>query len=309
MNSTPSTPASQLYIRAAVVLAVILSLGFTWLVAVAGALRPNLVNMLIQALVVAIIGSLLWLVIHRFRRTRQQLQTARELAEAEAVLLRKRSAFIYNSSSKLSRKLADFEAGIAGLDPKDKHVGPLNKKTAELRELLNRLGTISKLEANMALSSTTTVDAASLLDQAAAQYQAKFTAASAKLQINTPGKVMVEADAEMLKEVFIAIIDNAAKFMPAKDGLLDIVASRRHGKLYITFTDNGAGIAADKLPELFQPFSRIDGVMTFNHQGQGLSLYLSRLCVEIMGGRIDLSSQAGKGTTVVIELPLGRLSL
>lgn len=306
MNSTANTPASQLYIRATIVLAVVLSLGFTWLVIVAGALRPNIVNMIIQALVVAIIASLLWLVIRRFRRTRQELQVARDNAEKEAALLRKRSAFIYAASDKLTKKLAVFEQEIAGMDPNDKNAGPLIKKTAELHDMLHRLETISKLEANMALTSTTTIDAADLLDKAAAEYQAKFEQMGAKLQVTGTEHVMVDGDAEMLHEVFIAVIDNAAKFVPAQTGLLDITHSVRHGKLYVTFTDNGSGIPADKLPELFQPFSRIDGVMAFNRQGQGLSLYISRLCVEIMGGHIDLTSQEGSGTTVTIELPLAK---
>lgn len=306
MSATAHTPASHLYVRATIIVAVALSLGFSWLVIVAGALRPNIINILIQALVVAIIVSLFVVVIRRFRRTRTELQLARETAEKEAALLRKRSAFIYSSSSKLSQKLSVFEKAIAGLDPGDVHVGPLNKKTTELRTLLNRLNTISQLEANMALTSTATIDAAKLLNEAAEQYTAAFTSANARLQLAGPDSVLVDGDAQMLREVFVAIIDNAVKFMPAEAGLVDIVYSIRHKKLYITFTDNGAGIAADKLPELFQPFSRTDGVMTFNRQGQGLSLYISRLCVEIMGGHITLSSQEGSGTTVTIELPLAK---
>ena len=123
-----------------------------------------------------------------------------------------------------------------------------------------------------------------------------------------PPSVLVDGDAEMLREVFIAIIDNAAKFMPAQAGLLDIAYAVRGRRVTFVFTDNGPGIAADKLPELFQPFSRIDGVMAFNRQGQGLSLYISRLCIEIMGGTIALSSQEGKGTTVSVQLPLAKHS-
>lgn len=306
MNPTSSTSANQLYIRAMVVLAVVLSLGFTWLVIVAGALRPSLVNMLTQALIVAIIASLLWLVIRRFKRTRQALQVARDNAEKEAALLRKRSAFIYAASDKLSAKLASFEAGLAGLDPQDKNAGPLLAKTDELRTMLHRLEMISKLEANMALTSTTTIDAVTKLATACQAYEKQFSAKGAKLQLAGPKHVLVEGDAEMLHEVFVAIIDNAYKFVPDQTGLLDIVYSTKRHKMYITFTDNGPGIAEGKLAELFKPFSRTDGVMAFNHQGQGLSLYISRLCVELMGGHINLTSQEGSGTTVAIELPLAK---
>ncbi len=308
MNSTPTTPVSQLYVRVAVVLAVVASLGFTWLVVVAGALKPNTVNLLIQALIVAVIISLLWVVIRRFRRTRHELMVARENAEKEAALLRKRSAFIYGASSKLSVKLKTFEEAIANLDPNDKHVGPLKKKTAELHNLLKRLDTISKLEANMALTSTTRINASQLLDEAAASYQQTFMDMGAALQVYGPRDVMVEGDAGMLHEVFTAVIDNAAKFMPVQGGLMDISYQVHRGKVTFAFTDNGAGIAADKLPELFQPFSRTDGVMTFNRQGQGLSLYISRLCIEIMGGTIALSSHEGTGTTVTIQLPIAKNS-
>lgn len=306
MNSTANTPISQLYIRAATVLAVMVSLGFSWLVIVAGALEPNVVTMIIQAVVVAIVASLLWVVVRRFRRTRQELQLTRENAEKQAVLLRKRSAFMYNASSRLSSKLAAFEAATVSLDPSDKNAAPLLKKTAELRDLLNKLETIGKLEANMALSSTVTVDATQLLDEAAAQYQPNFEAVGARLQLITQQQVMVDGDAGMLHEVFVAVIDNAAKFMPQQGGLLDITCTVRRNHAYFSFTDNGSGIAADKLAELFQPFSRVDGVMAFNRQGHGLSLYISRLCVEIMGGQITLNSQEGSGTTVAIQLPLAK---
>ena len=305
-TSSPKIPVSQLYARATVVFAVLLSIGFTWLVLAAGTLQLNVVNLLIQILVVAIIVTLLWIVIRRFRRTRQELQVARENAEKEAALLRKRSAFMYEASSKLSSKLAQFEKAIAGLDENDKNAGPLKKKTAELRALLNKLDTIGKLEANMALTSSTTIDAAKVLDQAAVTYQDTFLALGASLKLTSPDSVVVRGDEEMLKQVFISIIDNASKFVPQNTGLLDINAEVRRKKMIITFTDNGPGIAADKLPELFQPFSRTDGVMAFNRQGQGLNLYISRLCIEIMGGSITLDSSPGNGTTVTITLPVAK---
>jgi signal transduction histidine kinase len=306
MSSIASTPLSQVYLRAAVVVAVVLSLAFTWLVVVAGALQPNVINMAIQALVVAIVASLLWVVIRRFHRTRQQLQVARENAEKEAALLRKRSAFIYAASEKLMQRLTVFEQQTRSLDPNDKNAGPLLGKTAELHDLLARLETISKLEAHMALTSKTVVEAAKVLDTVAVSYHQKFEAAGAKLEVSCPDRVPIDGDATMLQDVFESIIDNAAKFMPQQGGLLDITCTVRRKHAYFSFTDNGPGIAADKLAELFQPFSRVDGVMAFNRQGHGLSLYISRLCVEIMGGQITLSSQEGSGTTVAIQLPLAK---
>lgn len=303
MKPSVTTPTSQIYVRIAIVLAVVLSIGFTWLVLIAGALQPNIVNMLTQGLVVAVVVALLVLVIRRFRNTRANLMVARKNAEDEAALLRDRSAFMYAASERLSKKLAVFESNLNGLDPNDKNAGPLLAKTAELRHMLDRLETISHLEASMALTSKSQADAQVVIDGVANDYQARFTQKAATLQVSGSGITDVMMDPSTLKEVFASIVDNAYKFMPESGGLLDIVYTGSHGRFTIRFTDNGSGIDPAKLPELFKPFSRTDGVMAFNRQGEGLSLYLDKLCVEIAGGTITLDSKPDAGTTVTIELP------
>lgn len=303
MKPQVTTPTSQIYIRAAIIAAIVLSIGFTWLVLIAGALRPNLINLLTQVMIVAIVVALMIIVIRRFRNTRANLMVARKNAEDEAVLLRDRSAFMYAASERLSKKLAGFEAHLSGLDPDDKNAGPLIAKTAQLRHMLNRLQTISRLEASMALTSNSQADAQVVIDEVATSYQSRFTQKGATLQVSGSGITDVMIDPSTLKEVFASIVDNAYKFMPESGGLLDIIYTGVHGRFNIRFTDNGSGIDPTKLPELFKPFSRTDGVMAFNRQGEGLSLYLDKLCVEIAGGSITLDSKPDAGTTVTIELP------
>jgi len=304
MKPAVTTPVSQLYLRATVLLAVAVSIGFSWLVLAAGALKPNLVNSLTQLLIIILIISLLVIVVRRFHQTREHLMIARKNAEDEAALLRQRSAFMFSASDGLSKKLAVFEAGIKGLDPADKYAAPLFKKTAELRRMLDRLETISRLEANMVLTSKTIADVNDVLDAVAKQYQDQFASRGATLQVSGTGPVDVAIDPTTLQEVFASIVDNAAKFMPPQGGLLDIVYKGSRNHLSVSFTDNGEGIDSAKMPELFKPFSRTDGVLQFERQGQGLSLYIDKLCVEIAGGHIVLESKKGAGTTVTIVLPL-----
>lgn len=299
-----ATPVSQLYIRASVVLAIAASIGFSILVVIAGSLRPNIVNILTQVLMVAVIVALLVIVVRRFQQTRQRLELARKHAEDEAALLRNRSAFMFEASDKLMNKLSTFETNLKGVDPKDENAAPLYKKTAELHHLLDRLETISHLEASMALTSKSFADVDSVLDEVAKEYQPQFAAKQATLQVSGDGETDVTIDASTLKQVFASIIDNACKFVPDHGGLLDITYHKKGHMMRIVFTDNGSGIDPAQLPHLFKPFSRTDGVMTFDREGQGLSLYVDKLCIEIVGGTIKLESKQGAGTTVTIDLPL-----
>jgi len=67
----------------------------------------------------------------------------------------------------------------------------------------------------------------------------------------------------------------------------------------ITFADSGSGIAADHLPHLFEPF------YSTKPQGLGLGLYITHEIVKAHGGRIDVSSRLGEGTTFSVWLPTG----
>lgn len=301
MNLKTAKSYNHWYIWLAIVLAVAASLGFSWLVAAAGALQPNLVNLLIQIIIVAIIGSLLLLVIRRFKRTRSNLELARQNTEAEASLLRKRSAFIATASQTLSDKLGRFEQLAKQIPDDASHTKPLKQSTAKLRHLLNRLETISRLEANMVLTSKQSVVINDVVKTVLERQQAALKAKNITLAVQGDVRTSVVADATTVEQILDSIIDNAIKFSAANGGTIDIRWHRRGRHVEVICTDNGVGIEATKIPQLFKPFSRADGVMAFNNEGQGLSLYIDKLCVEMMGGGIDLQSSVGKGTTITLS--------
>jgi len=68
-------------------------------------------------------------------------------------------------------------------------------------------------------------------------------------------------------------------------------------------TNTGIGIAKDNLERLFQPFAQLDAGLTRRHGGTGLGLYISRRLAELLGGRIEVESEPGKGTRFALVLP------
>lgn len=113
----------------------------------------------------------------------------------------------------------------------------------------------------------------------------------------------VQADRQQLRQVFLNVLTNASDAMP-KGGILTVTARRgtiQHGTptLVVEFSDTGAGVAAEDLPKLWEPFftTKPEG------KGTGLGLSICRRTVEEHQGTIDIDSVPGQGTTVRITLP------
>ncbi len=114
--------------------------------------------------------------------------------------------------------------------------------------------------------------------------------------------VIVVADRRRLKQVMINLLSNGIKYNNEGGKLHIEVKPVTAGKIRILIIDSGTGIAADRLPELFQPFNRL-GAESGNIEGTGIGLTITRRIVEAMDGKIGVESQIGLGSTFWIELP------
>ncbi|MCK4534979.1 MAG: hybrid sensor histidine kinase/response regulator [Syntrophobacterales bacterium] len=111
----------------------------------------------------------------------------------------------------------------------------------------------------------------------------------------------VTGDEESLVRVLANIMGNAAKYTPS-GGKVSIRA--RHDEYYvsISISDTGTGIPKEKLPFIFEPFYRVKGKEE-KQRGSGLGLNFCKKIMEAHGGKIEVTSQVGEGTTFVLELP------
>jgi signal transduction histidine kinase len=112
---------------------------------------------------------------------------------------------------------------------------------------------------------------------------------------------MVEADEDMLREVFVNLLDNAIKFTP-EGGRVTIEAKREKDDILVAVTDTGVGIPKEAIPRLFERFYKVD----YSLPGSGLGLNICKRVVEMHGGRIWVESELGKGSTFFFTLPLKR---
>lgn len=113
----------------------------------------------------------------------------------------------------------------------------------------------------------------------------------------------VAADQRALKQIILNLLSNAVKFTP-DSGRINICARRRSSVVTIGFKDTGIGIPKESLSKLARPFEQVESGLTRTHKGSGLGLAIARSLVELHGGDMRIRSEAGKGTLVVIRLPL-----
>lgn len=108
-------------------------------------------------------------------------------------------------------------------------------------------------------------------------------------------------DNDHLREVISNLVENAIKYTPTGDIIVDVGGDDTHVR--ISVQDSGIGIPTEDIPHLFQKFYRVDNSDTREIGGTGLGLYLCRRLAELMGGQILVESEYKKGSTFTLELP------
>jgi two-component system, OmpR family, sensor kinase len=124
------------------------------------------------------------------------------------------------------------------------------------------------------------------------------------LHLNEIDQVYVNGDRDRLKQVFINLVANAIQYTPPGG---DVYVSLEHikGQARVIVRDTGPGIPAEDLPHIFERFYRAEKSRTRGKStGFGLGLSIVNWIVEKHGGRIEVASQEGKGTTFAVWLPL-----
>ena len=113
----------------------------------------------------------------------------------------------------------------------------------------------------------------------------------------------VYADSSRVKQILINLLTNSHRYTPS-GGQIHISAQQEGNFMRVSVQDSGVGIGAEDQKKIFSPFLRSDDAAVREHQGWGLSLHVSKLLVELMGGEMGFESELGRGSTLWFTLPL-----
>jgi signal transduction histidine kinase/DNA-binding response OmpR family regulator len=145
----------------------------------------------------------------------------------------------------------------------------------------------------------------SSLDLVAAQAAAKGLDLVAQIEPAVPP--VVDGDVTRLRQVLVNLLGNAVKFTEKGEILVSVTAEAAgpDGRPVLSFAvrDSGIGIPEDRMDRLFRSFSQVDSSTTRTHGGTGLGLAISLRLAEAMGGRLDVTSKLGAGSTFTLVAP------
>jgi signal transduction histidine kinase len=175
--------------------------------------------------------------------------------------------------------------------------------THQLTAMIEEILTFSALEAGREVVRPAPTDAAEVVLAVATVVEPlaeqKGLAFAAVVPPTAPPLV---TDADKLRQILVNLCGNAVKFTPA--GAVSLAVEADGGALRCAVRDTGVGIAEGDLPRLFHPFTQLDQGLTRRFGGTGLGLYISQRLARLLGGRIDVESAPGAGSTFTLTIPL-----
>ena len=177
-------------------------------------------------------------------------------------------------------------------------------ETERLTRLVNQVLDMAKIESGHAEWHNTEVDLIALVAQAAQTVQELLHERGATLALRLPTHVPpLRADQDRLMQVLMNLLSNAAKFVPAQGGQVELRLTADDREVTVEVQDNGPGVPEVQRALIFEKF-RQGGDAWNRPQGTGLGLPISRQIVEHFGGRMELRPDTGEGACFAFTLPL-----
>jgi two-component system cell cycle sensor histidine kinase PleC len=162
---------------------------------------------------------------------------------------------------------------------------------------------MSKIEAGRIRLDFDDIGLDTLLNDAMRVVSARAEDKALQVTARISPQLKLRADRRALKQVALNLLSNAIKFTPTGGRIMVRGRATSHC-IILSIADTGIGIARDALARLGRPFEQVESQLTKSHQGSGLGLAISKSLVELHGGRMRIRSTLGKGTIVMVRLPL-----
>jgi heavy metal sensor kinase len=189
-----------------------------------------------------------------------------------------------------------------GLTEHQQLLGSILEECDRLTRLTDQLLALARQDTRATRHAQEPVDLGALVRDVAEIMRPLAEVKGLSLSVEANGVAQVSGDAARLREVFFNVLDNGIKYTP-EGGEVAVWVGRSGPEAMVTVKDTGVGILAEHLPHVFDRFYRVDKARSRMEGGTGLGLSIAQSIVAAHGGRIELASTPGHGTTCTVRLP------
>jgi two-component system, cell cycle sensor histidine kinase PleC len=193
--------------------------------------------------------------------------------------------------------------GPLGAEKYQEYCSDIRDSGQYLLDVINDILDMSKIEAGRIRLDFEDLELDSLLNESMRVVSAKAQEKQLEISAKISPELTLRADRRALKQIVLNLLSNAVKFTPG-GGRVTVRGRATDHCVVLGIADTGIGIAKDALAKLGRPFEQVESQLTKSHQGSGLGLAIAKSLVELHGGRMRIRSTLGKGTMVVVNLPL-----
>lgn len=263
-----------------------------------------------------LVATLLFLALMRQTMLARESDAQREIAQRSDAA---KSQFLANVSHEMRTPLNGVVGMLdlllqSSLLPHQTRMAEISRRSAiNLLDIIGDLLDFSKMESGRFDIAEEAVDLRRLCGEIAETFQplAAKAGCSLRCEVDPALPAAMLGDEVRLRQIMTNLVSNAIKFSGGRGhpGSIDLRAravrdAAGQPAVAVDVADNGIGIDAATLPRLFQPFEQADLGTTKRYGGTGLGLSICHHLVELMGGRIDVHSRPGAGSTFTVTLPL-----
>jgi signal transduction histidine kinase len=230
----------------------------------------------------------------------------------ELKLSRLKSDFVANVSHELKTPLAlirlfaeTLELGrVPTEEKKQQYHRIINKESRRLTQLINNILDFSRIEAGRKEYRLTRTDLAAVVRDVVDAYRFPIEQQGFELDLAVAEDLPeMETDPEALSQALINLLNNAIKYSP-EEKRIAVSVRREEDRVLVSVADRGIGIPKAEQKRIFEKFYRVESSLVHTTKGSGLGLALVQHITEAHGGRVEVTSAPGEGSTFTLSLPV-----
>ena len=178
------------------------------------------------------------------------------------------------------------------------------RNSEELLELIDNVLWMTSLNAGDATATIEKFDGREIVREAVKRYERILREKGLTLSVEVADTGMsIISDRSKVERIFQNVLNNAIKFTSQGEIRIKAYPAADHSSIEFDVTDTGIGIEKNKMDSIFEPFQQVDTSSHRSFSGLGLGLTVARRMAELIGGMLEISSEAGKGTRVLMKFP------